>query len=200
MDVFAITGTVLIGSSIAYAVYTFLRNEENVTYNSDSDKMNVYCIFSKSDQSPKQKLLQLINDSQKTLDVAIYTITEKEIISHLCYATKRGVKVRVITDREQTNKVKAQANGIQRLLNNDIPVMINNHRGIMHLKLIISDGTTVASGSYNFTNRAEKNNDEVLILINNKKMATEWSEKFEMMWKDSNNYIPYAKKAYRKHA
>jgi phosphatidylserine/phosphatidylglycerophosphate/cardiolipin synthase-like enzyme len=162
--------------------------------------MNINYIFSKEGKSTKQRLLQLIDNTQETLDIAIYTVTNKEIISHLCYATNRGVKVRLITDKEQTDNIKLQNDCIQWLINNGIPVMINTHPAKMHLKLIISDKTTVASGSYNYTYAAEKGNDEVVVFINNKKLATEWAERFEMMWKDSNNFVKYPRDAHPKYA
>jgi phosphatidylserine/phosphatidylglycerophosphate/cardiolipin synthase-like enzyme len=198
----AVTGGILIGSSIIYGLYFLQSKEINIdkTEEINSEEMSISYIFSKSDQSTKQKLMKLIDSSHKTIDIAVYTVTDSEIISRLCIATKRGVKVRLISDRDQTNNMSYQNKAIQKLLHAGIPVKINTHKGLMHLKLLISDNKIVASGSYNFTKRAEKDNDEVMIFINNKKFALEWSEIFEELWEDTNNYVPYSKEHLLKNA
>lgn len=200
MGLFATSSAILIGASLSYAVYLFLKKKGENQEKQQVEEMKVDYMFTKGRQSIKQRLLHLIDNSQKTLDVAIYIVTDKEIISHLCYATNRGVKVRLITDKKQTYNNQLQNNYIQRLINNEIPVKINSHPGIMHLKLMISDNTTIASGSYNYTHTAETINDEVVVFINNRKFSTKWTKKFESMWNDSKNFINYPEQANQKYA
>lgn len=212
MDLFATSGAILIGASISYAVYLFLKKDEvehevkqveEIDFNLEDKRVadiDVDYIFTKGGKSAKQKLIQIIENSKKTVDIAIFTVTDKDIISHLCFATKRGVKVRLITDKKQTNSIKYQKDCIQKLIMNEIPVKINSHSGFMHLKLIISDNTTVATGSYNYTKAADRSNDEVVVFINNKKLATEWTKKFETMWHDSTNFTNYPYQVHQKYA
>lgn len=192
MDLFVGSGVLLIASSITYGLTKLMKKEGDSKNSVEVEQMKVDYIFSKSGRSIKNQILQLIDNSQKTLDVAIYTLTDKEVISRLCHAANRGVKVRLITDKECTRKFQSQASCVQQLINDDIPVKINirpNEK--MHLKLMISDKENVATGSYNYTKAAQTMNDEVVFIINNKRLAVEWSEVFETRWNNSESYFMY---------
>ena len=60
----------------------------------------------------------------------------------------------------------------------------------MHLKMTVTENT-VTTGSYNYTQAATNENDEVLVIINDKTIAKEWKQEFETMWNDNNNYKNY---------
>ena len=79
---------------------------------------------------------------------------------------------------------------LQRLEAVKIPIKINSHSGLMHLKMTVADNT-VTTGSYNYSQAATTKNDEVLIIINDSKMAKEWKIEFETMWNDTSNYKDY---------
>lgn len=143
--------------------------------------------FSKSDLSLQKQVIDIIDSAKETIDVAVYFISKTDIVTHLCSANKRGVKVRVITDKNDENQVDAH----QALAHSGIPIKVNTYEGLMHLKNMIMDRKMVTTGSYNFTNRAEKQNQEILIIAENKRIAEEWTEKFNEMWNDDINYIPY---------
>lgn len=143
--------------------------------------------FSKSDPSPQKQLATMIDGAKETIDVAMYFITKTDIITRLCSANKKGVKVRIITDKNDDY----QEDALEELLDSGIPIKVNTYKGLMHLKNMIIDRKLVTTGSYNFTNRADKQNEEVIIIAENKKIAEEWSDKFDEMWNDDINYISY---------
>ncbi|MFD0051967.1 phospholipase D-like domain-containing protein [Actinomycetes bacterium NPDC127524] len=198
MEPFILTGTILIGTSIAYALYiipTKIKDAKvipssKVSAMKHEDEFSLHYIFSKSGQSIKKSIIQTIDQAKQAIDIASYSFTEKEIISRLCLATKRGVKVRVITDREQSNG-KYQKEAINILLSKGIPVKMNTYHGSMHLKMLISDRKSVIAGSYNLSKKAETKNEEVMLFINNKQIGTEWSELFNDRWDDEKNFRPY---------
>lgn len=45
--------------------------------------------------------MKLINNSELTIDAAIYAINNDEIVNALKKANNRGVKIRILTDRLQ---------------------------------------------------------------------------------------------------
>ena len=57
------------------------------------------------------------------------------------------------------------------LYNQGIPVKIDAKHAIAHNKVMIIDGETVITGSFNFTKAAEENNAENLLRIHDKKLA-----------------------------
>ncbi|MCP3031662.1 phospholipase D-like domain-containing protein [Halobacillus sp. A1] len=183
MDAVTVASTIVIGS-MAIGIYTLHWKTKSLK------EAKLDYIFSKSNKSPKKRILRLIDQSKKSLDVAIFLLTEEAFVSHIVKASKRGVNVRVITDITQTNTLPAQKEIIQQLIDSGVPVKVNYHEGNMHLKVMVSDKKTVTTGSYNFTKSAENKNDEILVTIKSKEIAKEWSSKFEHMWKDEENYGP----------
>ncbi|WP_190284811.1 phospholipase D-like domain-containing protein [Bacillus sp. S3] len=206
MEPLALTGTILISASFAYALYLIpgkIKKAEDFPSPSvpdlKDDELKLNYIFSKSGRSVKEAILKIIQETKHSLDIASFSFTEKEIVTHLGLATKRGVKVRVITDRDQSNN-KFQKDAINMLLSKGIPVKLNTFDGLMHLKLLISDRKSVVAGSYNLSKNAETKNDEVMIFINNKKIGTEWSELYEARWDDETNFRPHYKEEGRRYA
>ncbi|UOR13366.1 phospholipase D-like domain-containing protein [Halobacillus amylolyticus] len=188
MELLAAAGatTVIIGS-ITYGFYKFAGKDKPV----EVEPAQVDYIFSKSNKSPKQKVINVIDNSEKSLDIAMFLLTEGDFVTHISKATQRGVNVRVITDKTQVVDQTKQTANIQKLIQSGVPVKINTHEGNMHLKVMISDKKLTTSGSYNFTYSAENKNDEVLVIIKSKKIAEEWTDKFNEMWNDSTQYSPY---------
>lgn len=205
MDGLAILGGALIGVAVG-GVITLkcikvdkLDTKENNHLRNRTEIKNsiIKYYFTKTTQKPDQKLIEVIDNSKSKLDIAIYTLTEKEIVKRIIYASKRGVKVRIISDNKQSQK-EWQRRVLADIIETDIPVKVNTHDGYMHLKITIADETTVTTGSFNFTKAAKTRHDEVLVVIDDEKLAKEWSTHFDTMWNDTNNYRVYAPYCYTK--
>jgi phosphatidylserine/phosphatidylglycerophosphate/cardiolipin synthase-like enzyme len=52
----------------------------------------------------------------------------------------------------------------------------------MHHKVLIIDGRTVVTGSYNFTANAERRNDENVLVIHNPQIAAQFLEEFHRLY------------------
>ena len=52
----------------------------------------------------------------------------------------------------------------------------------MHNKFIIVDNTKLFTGSYNFTNDAENNNYENVIITDDPETVTAFREEFKRLW------------------
>lgn len=147
--------------------------------------------FTRANQHPDQQLINVINSSKSSLDIAIYSLTEQSIVDAIISAKNRGVTVRVITDRIESmgkNEIKE----LTLLVNDKIPVKINKHAGLMHLKMTIVDKCIATTGSYNYTENATKENDEVLVIINDSKFAQGFDNEFESMWNNVKEYKNYS--------
>lgn len=170
---------------LSYAVKSYAKQSTTVT-TTKSDDGNEYYFTQQSHDLDKQ-LIKVINSSKKYLDVAIYTITKQNIADAIISAKKRGVIVEVITDKDQaTNEYQAKI--LKQFKSAGIPIKVNTHDGIMHLKVTIVDNSIVTSGSYNYSETATTLSDEVLIVINNPSVAKTFYSEFSKMWKDTNNY------------
>lgn len=75
-----------------------------------------------------------------------------------------------------------------------IPVKINTHPGLMHLKMTIIDGKTATTGSYNYTKAASEENDEMFVVITDSAFVKTCQTEFERMWTDSQNFTLFREK------
>jgi phosphatidylserine/phosphatidylglycerophosphate/cardiolipin synthase-like enzyme len=77
-------------------------------------------------------------------------------------AKKRGVDVVVVLDRSQRTAKYSSATFFN---NVGITVFIDDRHAIAHNKIILIDGKTIITGSFNFTKAAEEHNTENLLII-----------------------------------
>ncbi len=152
----------------------------------DAGKIEAY--FSKQGQHPEVALNNLIGSSTKTLDIAIYSLTYPTTVKAITDAKKRGVAVRVVSDKTQAAG-KSQTVAIDTLLLNNIPVKIDNHSGLMHLKMTIVDSQVATTGSYNYSAAATNDNDEILVIIYDVTFAQLCLGEFNRMWNDNAHYV-----------
>jgi len=75
------------------------------------------------------------------------------------------------------------------LANLGIPVKIDAVHAIAHNKIVIIDGETVITGSFNFTEAAEENNAENLFAIHDWKLAERYTRNWEEHAQHSEIYI-----------
>jgi phosphatidylserine/phosphatidylglycerophosphate/cardiolipin synthase-like enzyme len=113
-------------------------------------------------------IIRELNNAKSSILVQAYTFTSAPIAKALLDAHKRGIKVEVILDKSQVTQKYSSATF---LFNAGIPVKIDVQHAIAHNKVMIIDGETVITGSFNFTKAAEENNAENLLVIRDKKLA-----------------------------
>jgi phosphatidylserine/phosphatidylglycerophosphate/cardiolipin synthase-like enzyme len=118
-------------------------------------------------------IVKELNKAQKTVLLQAFSFTSAPIAKAILNAHKRGVKVEVILDKSQRTQKYSSATF---LYNSGIPVKIDAQHAIAHNKIMIIDGETVITGSFNFTKAAEENNAENLLVIRDKKLAERYIE------------------------
>jgi len=110
-----------------------------------------------------------LKNAQKSIQVAIYSFTHRELAKSLKKAAKRGVSVTIIFD-EESNKPKsysrigdlAKIRSIRCFTLKGLPNKNKGYFGKMHMKLAIIDGKKVYFGSANWSNSAFSRNYELL--------------------------------------
>lgn len=108
-----------------------------------------------------EAIIQELNKAKSIVLVQAYSFTSAPIAKALLNAHKRGVRVEVVLDKSKRTQNYSSATF---LYNQGIPVKIDAVHAIAHNKIMIIDGGTVVTGSFNFTKAAEENNAENLLL------------------------------------
>ena len=146
--------------------------------------------FPRAGADVQSQLIGIIKSADKTLDIAVYSFTDQKIADAVIGDEKRGVAVRVLTDQtESGNSYQKQL--LQTLKDAGIPVKINKHSGLMHLKVTIVDASECTTGSFNYTKSAEQENDEVFVVIHSSDVAAGFEKEFSDMWSDTSDYQAY---------
>jgi phosphatidylserine/phosphatidylglycerophosphate/cardiolipin synthase-like enzyme len=136
---------------------------------------------------PADRLVALYESARKSIYLAIYGLTYPPIIKALVAAHKRGVDVRVITDREKLEDRKQRA-ALDTLRLAGIPIKVNRHDGLMHIKQAIIDDRVNTSGSMNQTTSAARYNDERLDVVHDAASTQRAKDKFLKMWADAGRF------------
>ena len=117
--------------------------------------------------------------------VQAYSFTSAPIAKALVEAHRRGVKVEVVLDRSQRTEKYSSATFVY---NNGIPCFIDAQHAIAHNKVMVIDGQTVITGSFNFTKAAEDNNAENLLLIHDAEIAAKYAQNWQVHRQHSDPY------------
>lgn len=143
-------------------------------------------LYSPEDR-PADRLVSLYEGARKSIYLAIYGLTYPPIIKALVAAHKRGVDVRVITDRQKLED-RNQRTGLETLRLAGIPIKVNRHDGLMHIKQAIIDDQINTSGSMNQTSSAARYNDERLDILHDAASTQRAKDKFLKMWTDHSRF------------
>lgn len=142
---------------------------------------DVRVFFSRADD-PRGAIKQALGETQQSVLVALYYLTDKELAEELVAAERRGVQVKVYLDKSQAAHPHSQA---RYLAQAGVPVRISSNRHLMHNKFAVLDEVVVLTGSYNWTKAAGKDNDENLLWIKRPDIAARYRQRFLEMWREA---------------
>jgi phosphatidylserine/phosphatidylglycerophosphate/cardiolipin synthase-like enzyme len=116
--------------------------------------------------SPKGGCLDAIvaelKAARREILVQAYSFTADPLTFGLVEAKKQGLTVEIVLDK--SNELESYSD-LHILLEHGMEVKIDHEHAIAHNKIIIIDGSTLITGSFNFTNQAEHENAENLLII-----------------------------------
>lgn len=123
-----------------------------------------------------------IDSARRSLDIAIYDFTVREIATHLLSAMRRGVRVRLLMDSIESTSSYSQWYYLHSQFVNVRRNTRQHMSGIMHDKYLIRDTCTVITGSYNWSGAAESSNAENELVINSHALALQYESDFDAEW------------------
>jgi phosphatidylserine/phosphatidylglycerophosphate/cardiolipin synthase-like enzyme len=122
-----------------------------------------------------------IGAARGSILVQAYSFTSVPILAALKQAKGRGVHVEVIVDKTAAGKARKGSSytAATYLTNAAIPVWVDTSVAIAHNKVMVIDGATVISGSFNFTRSAQDRNAENLLIIRESALAAKYRANWE---------------------
>ncbi len=152
----------------------------NPVVNINGSAIEVY--FSPED-STLEHLLAVIDTAQESIYFLAYSFTSDQIAQALIERAGVGVTVSGVLDKDQYHSNSGTE--YNTLSNAGLDVRLDGNSRLMHHKVLIIDRQIVITGSYNFSNNAEHNNDENTLIIHNRDIATLYLAEFQRIYGSS---------------
>lgn len=106
-----------------------------------------------------------VEGARVSVHVQAAQFTSATLAKALISAHERGIQVQVVLDKEKNADGDSQ---IDRLIKAGIPTYVDVKHETAHNKVMIIDGTTVLTGSFNYTKQSDIENAENMLVITGK--------------------------------
>jgi phosphatidylserine/phosphatidylglycerophosphate/cardiolipin synthase-like enzyme len=127
----------------------------------------------------------MIYSASESVHFMAFSFTEDTLAMAMLGQAERGIEVSGLFETRGANTDYSECN---RLLGAGLDVRLDSNPATMHHKVIIIDGRTVITGSFNFSASANQKNDENLLIINDKELASLYEAEFEKLMNEA--YVP----------
>lgn len=150
----------------------------------------VQVAFTPGDDAGKL-IADAINGARHQILVQAFSFTHQKIAAALIAAKRRGVNVKVLADKEQTDKIPTSV--IAQIAAAGVPVFIDSDHAGAHNKVMVIDAgnpeTTLITGSFNFTQAAQyKNAENVLVIRGNAALTDLYLQNWQRHYEHSRPY------------
>jgi phosphatidylserine/phosphatidylglycerophosphate/cardiolipin synthase-like enzyme len=137
-------------------------------------------VYFSPDDGTSARLVELIQGASRQVSFLAYSFTSDEIAAAMLGRADQGVQVSGVfeTQQERSNV----GTEYDHLRSAGLDVRLDGNPDNMHEKVIIIDGETVVTGSYNFSASAENRNDENTLVIHNPEIAASFLAEFQRVF------------------
>ncbi len=136
------------------------------------------CYFGPGD-AMVETLHRLLSEVRRSVDVAVFTITDDRLTEALIDLHRGGRGVRVLTDDDKASDRGSDAHRLQRA---GVAVAFDRSPHHFHHKFAVLDGERLVNGSYNWTRSADRDNRENFLVTSDPFLVAEYGRAFEGLW------------------
>ena len=132
--------------------------------------------------------LSLIERAEHSIDVAMYTFSDRRIAMALRKAAERGVTVRIYRDHEQYEEELRRGSKVSAILAREphIEVKVKQSDELMHEKAMLCDDV-LRSGSGNWSVSAARYQDNEITVTRDTSEVAAFAREFRAMWERPDN-------------
>lgn len=132
----------------------------------------------------QQAIINRIQAAKKNIRITAFSFTDDPMAQLLIAKDNQGVNVQAVFETRNNTGLGAE---YSKLKSAGIDILEDGNCYILHSKLMIIDDKTVITGSYNFTDAANKTNDENLLIIDDPVLAGSYIEEFNRIYNQAAN-------------
>lgn len=139
--------------------------------------VRIECYFAPED-GVRAEIIEELREARETIDFMAFAFTSNEIAEAMARRIRGGVRVRGLFETRNAGSEYARDDW---LAAQGASIYLDANPGAMHHKVIIVDGRTVVTGSYNFSNNAEERNDENCLILHSPAIGARFTTEFESL-------------------
>ena len=124
------------------------------------------------------QVIYWLSRANKSVHILIYSFTLDSIGDAIIRAHQKGVDTKVVFEKSQISEYSE----FFRLAEAGIQVRNDTNPALMHHKVAIIDGSIILVGSYNYSDFAEDDNNEDLLVIRSSDVASTFEQEFQRIW------------------
>jgi phosphatidylserine/phosphatidylglycerophosphate/cardiolipin synthase-like enzyme len=119
------------------------------------------------------KLIACVHGAQRSIHFMAFTYTDKSLAAAMIERTQAGVEVQGVIENRG-----ASQGALVTLFCAKLPVRVDGNKYAMHHKVIILDGQTVITGSFNLTKSADDAHDDNVLVIHDAAVAAPYEQEY----------------------
>lgn len=139
-------------------------------------------VYFSPDDGVAGHLIDLIQAAEESLYFMAFSFTSDELANAILERAQNGVIVAGVMEESQVESNSGSDYG--RFRQAGLDVRLDGNPRNMHHKVILIDGKTVVTGSYNFSESAERRNDENVLVLHDPQIAAQFMAEFERVFAD----------------
>jgi phosphatidylserine/phosphatidylglycerophosphate/cardiolipin synthase-like enzyme len=132
------------------------------------------------DDGTAAEIIRHLQGARESIHFLAFSFTSDDIASAMLAKAAGGLSVSGVFEASQV--VSNIGSEFELLREAGLDVRLDGNPRNMHHKVMIIDGATVITGSYNFSANAEKRNDENTLVIHNPAIAGQFMVEFERVF------------------
>jgi len=141
-----------------------------------ASEQTVIAVYFSPNGGCQDAIVREVGAAKESVHIQAYSFTSAPIARAVLEAKKRGVKVEAVIDEGRVTEKYSEATFFA---NQGIPVFADGRHAIAHNKVMVIDGKTVITGSFNFTRGAEESNAENLLVIRSPELAVKYEKNYQ---------------------
>jgi len=130
------------------------------------------------------RLTEVINQAEQSIHIMAFSFTHDDMGAAVIERGQAGVEVRAIFETRGSQTQYSELGGFQQA---GFDAVQDGNPYTYHHKAIVIDGEQTVLGSFNFSNNADKSNDENLLIIDNVDIAQQFIAEFERGYEQAMN-------------
>jgi phosphatidylserine/phosphatidylglycerophosphate/cardiolipin synthase-like enzyme len=150
-----------------------------------------WAVYFSPNDGETDAILEGIRGARRTILVQAYLLYSTRVAGVLVRAHQRGVQVQVILDAH-AQPHDPPVSAVARLVASGIAVSLDARHAWAHDKIMILEGTSFITGSYNWTVTTDTQNGENLLVIRDPRLAGVYTENWRRHAHHSTPYRPTA--------